>query len=73
MRLGAKSLLSVIDQYLLHLEAPSSGDFRLVKLEGLSPSILWYPKGGGVRGGGVGFETGGLTLNWGAKPPLAPS
>ena len=51
-----------------------SGGFRLVKLEGLSPSILWCPKGGGVRGGGVEFQTGGAWLWTGeAKPPLAPS
>ena len=51
--------------------ARTSGGFRLVKLEGLRPSIMWCPKGGGVWEGGIEFETGGLTLNWGAKPPLA--
>ena len=47
----------------------ASGGFRLVKLEGLKV----VPQRRGVRGRGVEFETGGLTLNWGANPLLAPS
>ena len=42
----------------------TSSGFRLVKLEGLSPSILWCPTGLNSKLSWV-WNWGGLTLNWG--------
>ena len=67
--LFVKASKIVYNMEMLKNRETGSGSFRLVKLEGLSPSILWCPKGGGVRGGGVEFETGGLDSELGELSP----